>query len=61
MEALESALSETKLKMSRETDRALMYASDMESYLLNKEVDEKSMEKMESETDLIMQNALEFT
>ena len=36
IEALESALAQTKMKYQREAERAQMYASDMESYLLNK-------------------------
>lgn len=35
IEALESALSQSKLKYAREMERAQMYAADMESYLLN--------------------------
>ena len=41
IEALEAALSETKLKYAREAERANMIASEMESYLLNKTVDDK--------------------
>jgi hypothetical protein len=31
-----------------------MYTADMESYLMNKEVDSKNMERIESEADLVL-------
>jgi hypothetical protein len=45
MEALEAALSETKLKYSREMERSSMIQSEMESYLLNNIVETKDQDK----------------
>jgi hypothetical protein len=40
IEALESALAQVKLKLSREADRSNMLLSEMESYMMNNHVEE---------------------
>ena len=47
MEALESALAQVKLKLSRELDRSNMLVSEMESYMMNNHVEESQMDELD--------------
>ena len=52
IEALESALIECKLRMSRDRERADMQLAEMESRLFNQHMDAKSSAQMERVKDL---------
>ena len=51
IEALETALIETKIKYSQETNRAEMKLAEMESYLLSQQ---KSDEEIEDDLELAL-------